>query len=59
MVSIKIEDPEQLKVSGLDLDDLNKSRQCVLIVEDEPDTILLLKSHFTPPRFGFARFNDA
>jgi DNA-binding response OmpR family regulator len=43
MVSIKIEDPEQLKVSGLDLDDLNKSRQCVLIVEDEPDTILLLK----------------
>lgn len=29
--------------TGLDLDELNHGRQCILIVEDEPDTIFLLK----------------
>lgn len=29
--------------TGMDLDGLNHDRQCILIVEDEPDTIFLLK----------------
>lgn len=29
--------------TGVDLDELNHGRQCILIVEDEPDTIFLLK----------------
>lgn len=34
---------EQLKPVGVDLDDINRTRQCVLIVEDEADTVFLLK----------------
>ena len=39
----KTEDPEKQKVVGIDLDDFTRTRQCILIVEDEPDTIFLLK----------------
>lgn len=34
---------EEPKPIGTDLDEFSKLRQCVLIVEDEPDTVFLLK----------------
>jgi len=43
MESALSEDSEKQSVMGLDLDDLTRIRQCILIVEDEPDTIFLIK----------------
>ena len=43
MESVLSEDSGKQKVVGLDLDDLTRTRQCILIVEDEPDTIFLIK----------------
>lgn len=43
MESALSEDSEKHSVIGLDLDDLTRTRQCILIVEDEPDTIFLIK----------------
>jgi len=37
------EGSENTKPAGIDLDDLGRPRQCILIVEDETDTVFLLK----------------